>query len=151
MATPTAHGSSWPVIESEPQLRPMPQQQCRIQCLQLDFFLASPTAYGVPGSQGSDLNYSCDLSHSCCNTRFLTHCPGRGSNQHPSAPKMTLIPLHHSRNSCSQILFFFFLMFFVKLIYFAVQSKQKFFSPFIFFFFNFLYIYIFFLLYSMVT
>ena len=30
-----------------------------------------------PG-QGSDLSYSCDLSHSCGNTRSLTHCAGPG-------------------------------------------------------------------------
>ena len=53
----------------------------------------------LPG-QGSDLSSSLERSHSCGNTRSLTPVPGRGSNLSSSAPKILLIPLYHSGNSC---------------------------------------------------
>ena len=49
-------------------------------------------AFGVPGP-----GITCDLYHSCGNTESFkpTVCVGMC----PSAPEMSLIPLHHSENS----------------------------------------------------
>ena len=41
------------------------------------FFLATPQHMEFPG-QGSDLCHSCNLSHSCSNTRSLTRYAGTG-------------------------------------------------------------------------
>ena len=39
------------------------------------------------------------LSWSCVNAKSLTTLPGQGSNLHPGAAEMPLIPLYHSKNS----------------------------------------------------
>lgn len=61
-------------------------------------FLAAPQLMEFPG-QGSASSLSCNLSHSCGNAGFLTHCIRLGSNLHPRAPEMLPILLYHSGNS----------------------------------------------------
>ena len=50
----------------------------------------------------------------------FTHCAGQGLNLSPSTPEMLLILLHHSRNSCVNLLLstsYFFFCFFVLFTY----------------------------------
>ena len=42
-----------------------------------NLFLASLLHMEIPG-QGSDLSLSCNINHSCGNSRSLTHCTGLG-------------------------------------------------------------------------
>ena len=60
---------------------------------------AAPVAYGRSWGQVSNLSLSCNLSHSCSNTRSLAHHAGPGIK--PVTPEMSQLinPLHHSRNS----------------------------------------------------
>ena len=61
-------------------------------------FLAAPKHIGALG-QGSDLSRRLDLSHSCINAAYLTHCASQGLNPCPRAPKTPLILLCHSGSS----------------------------------------------------
>ena len=49
--------------------------------------------------QGSDLSYSCDLSHSCSNKGSLTHCAVQGIKPVSQALKTLPILLCHGGNS----------------------------------------------------
>ena len=82
-------------------------------CIPLDgFILYIPTFFFFFGcshgiwkflGQGSNLSYSCDPHHSCCNARPLTHCAGLGIKP-VLLPRQCQIPnlLCHNRNSLSQ-------------------------------------------------
>ena len=61
-------------------------------------FLANPWHMAFPG-QGSNPSWSCNLYHSCSNTRSLTHRtrPGIESASLPLQRQSSL--LHHGRNS----------------------------------------------------
>ena len=55
--------------------------------------------------QGSDSSHSRDLSNSCGNARFLTHCARPGIEPGlQAAPKMPPVPVCHSGSSTSTIL-----------------------------------------------
>ena len=58
----------------------------------------------LPG-RGSDHSCSCDLSHSCGNTRSLATGQGRGSNRQPSTPETPPSLRHDSGNSTFYKLF----------------------------------------------
>ena len=55
-----------------------------------------PVAYGVSRKR--------DKIRGTGNTRSSTHCASRGLNSCPRAPKILLIPLCHSGNSCTNYL-----------------------------------------------
>ena len=61
-------------------------------------FLATPQRMEFPG-QGSDPSCSCNLSHSCGNTRSLTHCARPGIKPASQCSQDPLIMLHRSGNS----------------------------------------------------
>ena len=68
--------------------------------------MAYPMEYGHPmesPDQGSDLSHSWDLAAVAATLDPQPTALGQGLNLHPSTPKISLIPLHHSRNTSISI------------------------------------------------
>ena len=72
------------------------------QCVSFLSLPPTPVIFGVPRIRSEP---QWRLSHSCSNTRSLTHFP--------VAPKMLPIPLRHSRNrKCFLFILFYFILFY---------------------------------------
>ena len=75
-------------------------------------FSAKPMAYGCSWAKESDPSYSCDLCHSCSNTRSLTHCAGLGLN--PSCCRGNAWSLTHCATVGTLLSFFIYTFSFEK-------------------------------------
>ena len=63
--------------------------------------------------QGSELSCSLELSHRCCDARFLMHCAGLGIELHPSASQDAanpIVPQWELLSSHPEFAFFFMLV-----------------------------------------
>ena len=76
---------------------------CSRGVLSVELFFLATLQHIVFLDQGLDPSHSFSPSCSCDQHQIPNPLPGQGSNPHPSAPKIPLIPLHHRRNSSAEL------------------------------------------------